>query len=112
MRPVRTLPLSEAGVTPPIPLDINQAPFSVGVAVALTNTPNLTYTVQHTFDDVFAENFNPATATWFPNASLTDKTSSSDGNYSYPVRAIRLNITLYTAGTATMTVIQAGMPGR
>lgn len=112
MRSVRTLPLSAVGVSAPIPLDVNQAPFSVGVGVVLANTPNLTYTVQHTFDDVFASDFDPSTATWFPNASLTDKTSSSDGNYSYPVRAVRLNVTLYTAGTATMTIIQAGMPGR
>jgi hypothetical protein len=72
----------------------------------------MTYTVEHTFSDPFDSGFSAATATWFPNTGLSAKTASSDGNYAYPVRAVRLTITAYTSGTATMTLLQAGMPGR
>jgi hypothetical protein len=112
MRPVRTA-LTGLGASAPIPLDINQSPFNVSVAVALSAGASLTYTVEHTYDDVFATGFNPATAVWFSQAGLTTKTASLDGNYSYPVRAVRLSLVApYTSGQATMTVIQAGMPGR
>lgn len=109
MRPVR-LSISAAGSTPPVLLDTYQDPFNVGIGVVLSNTPNMTFTVEHTFDDVYANNFNPATATWL--ASSITGTASTTGNYAYPVTAVRLTIAPYTAGTATMTVIQAGMPGK
>lgn len=111
MRPVRVT-LSSVTVSAPIPLDTYADPFSVGIGVAMSAGASLTYNVQHTFDDVFSESFNPSTATWFTNSGLSAKTTSSDGNYSAPVTAIRLQVTAYVGGSATMTVIQAGMPGR
>jgi len=106
-RPIRvTVGSQTTSVT--IPLDNHQDPFNVGLAVVLSAGATLTYTVQHTFDDVFASAFDPATATWFPHATLVSKTASSDGNYAYPVMATRLNVTAWTSGNATMTVIQAG----
>lgn len=105
-RPIRKT-LSAAGVTPPIPLDIYQdSNTSVSVVVAPAST--LTYTVQHTYDDVFAPTFNPATATWFDNADLAADTTSGQTNYIAPVTAVRLNVTAFTSGSATITVIQAG----
>jgi hypothetical protein len=92
-------------------MDTYRDPFNVSVSVALSAGASLTYTVQHTYDDVFAKDFDPATATWFNNTSLSTKTTSSDGNYILPVVAIRLNVTVYSSGSATMTLIQAGMPG-
>lgn len=111
MRPVRVT-VSAHGASTPIPMDVNQDPFNASLAVTLSIGAVLTYTVEHTFDDVFANGFNPATATWFPNAGMASKTTSLDGNYVAPVTAIRLNITAYSEGSATLTVIQAGMPGR
>jgi hypothetical protein len=89
-------------------LDNRQAPFNVGLAVVLSSGASLTYSVEHTFDDVFSPSFNPATAKWFSHAVLASKTESLDGNYAYPVMAVRLNVTSYTGGSATMTVIQSG----
>lgn len=111
MRPVRiqVASLADSAV---IPLDVNQGPFNVGVGVGLSAGASLTYSVQHTFDDVWAPGFNPATAVWYSNSSLTTKTTSLDGNYAFPVTAVRLSVSVYASGTATMTVIQAGMPGR
>ena len=111
MRPIRVSVGSQT-TSAPIPMDTYQNPFNVGVSVNLSAGASLTYTVQHTFDDINAPGFSAATATWFPHATLAAKTASSDGNYAYPVTAIRLNVTAFTSGTATMNVIQAGIPGR
>lgn len=111
MRPIQVT-VSSLSTSSVIPMDTYQDPFSAGVAVSLSVGATLTYTVQHTFDDVFAPGFSPTTAKWFDHATLVNKTASSDGNYASPVTGIRLNVTAYTGGSATMTVIQAGMPGR
>ena len=110
MRPIRQT-LSSQTVSLPVVLDSYRDPFNVGLGIALSAGASLTYKVQHTLDDVTLETFNPTTATWYDHATLTAKTTSSDGNYAYPVTAIRLNITAYTSGSAVMTVIQAGAPG-
>ena len=110
MRPIRVT-VGSATASAAIPMDHYRDPFNVGVGVALSAGASMTCTVQHTFDDVFAKDFDSTTATWFNNTSLSTKTTSSDGNYIIPVTAIRLNVTVWAAGTATMTLIQAGMPG-
>ena len=111
MRPIRVT-VGAQDVSKVIPLDTYQDPFNVSIGVSLSGGATLTYSVQHTFDDVQAAGFDPTTATWFSNSGLSAKTTSLDGNYAFPVTAIRLNVTAYTSGTATMTVIQSGMPGR
>jgi len=108
MRPIR-VSVGSATTSAVIPLDQYISPFNVSIGVALSAGASLTYKVQHTFDNVFAAGFNPATATWYDHATLTSKTASSDGNYAYPVSAIRLNVDPYTSGTATMNVLQAGI---
>ncbi len=108
MRPIRVA-VGSATTSAVIPLDQYISPFNVSVGVTLTAGANLTYKVQYTFDDVFASTFNPSTATWFDHATITGKTSSFDGNFAFPVTGIRLNVTPYTSGTATMNVVQAGL---
>ncbi len=108
MRPIRVT-VGSATVSAPVPMDQYETPFNIGLGVALSAGANLTYKVQHTFDDVFSPTFNAATATWYDHATLTAKTASSDGNYAYPVVAIRLNVTPYTSGSAVLTVLQAGI---
>lgn len=110
MRPSRVT-VGAVASSPPIPLDTYRGPFNVGIGVVLSAGATLTYTVEHTFDDVFAQGFDPATATWFANSGLTARTASLDGNYAFPVTAVRLRVSSHTEGTATMTVIQAGSPG-
>jgi hypothetical protein len=60
---------------------------------------------------VFSSTYNPATGNWFQNSSVTAQTASANGNYAFPVRAIRLNVTAYTSGSATLTLVQAGVMG-
>lgn len=109
-RPVRqTFSLGAPGALSPVVLNNRgELPFSVGIGVDLSPGASLTYTVEHTFDDVMSPTFNPGTATWFPNTGLTAQTTDKDGNYAFPVTAVRLNVTAWTSGTVNFTVIQAG----
>ena len=84
------------------------SPFNVALSVIVTGV--ITYTVQYTFDNVFATTFNPSTATWTDHPSLTSQTTTKDSNIAYPVQGIRLKTTAGT-GTATLTMIQAGGGG-
>jgi len=108
MRPVR-LTVSSQAASAICPMDQYISPFNVGLSVNLSSGATLTYTVQHTFDDVFSPTFDASTAKWFDHSSLAAKTASSDGNYAYPVSAIRLNVSAYTSGTATLNILQAGV---
>jgi hypothetical protein len=85
-----------------IATDTYISPFNVGFGVVVTGTVN--YTVQHTFD-------NPqevASPTWFSHPTVAAATTSQDGNYAFPVAAIKVLVNS-GAGTATMTLIQAGI---
>jgi hypothetical protein len=106
MRPVRKT-VTVTGPTAPIPLDLDATPFNIGIGVVIPAGSSATYTVEHTFDDVFANNFNPATATWLPHATLSGKSATSDGNYAYPITAVRLNVAAVT-GQVVFNVLQAG----
>lgn len=110
MRPQRVT-VSSLAASSPIQVDTYIDPFNVGLGVVVAGGSTLTYTVQHTFDDIYAKDYNPASGTWFDNDTLTSQSASADGNYAFPVTAIRLNVTAYTAGSVTMTVIQAGRGG-
>jgi hypothetical protein len=103
MRPV-TVSQTGVGSTAVIITDINQAPFAIGMGVVVTGT--VSYTVQHTFDDVFATTFDPATATWFNHPTLAAQAANLDSNYAFPVRGVRLTIGS-GSGTATLKLIQA-----
>lgn len=105
MRPV-VVTLSAVGVSNPIPLDIDCNPFSVGLGLDVSGTN--TSTVEYTYDDPFDPSFDPATATWHPHPSLTDKTASAEAQQVYPVRAVRLNMSARTNGSARLSVLQAG----
>ena len=70
----------------------------------------LTYTVEHTFDApadfAGASDYN-TNATWRDTTGLTALTATDEGNIAFPVRAVRLNVTAFTSGSAEMTVIQS-----
>jgi hypothetical protein len=81
-------------------------PFNVGIGVKVDGTVN--YTVQHTFDDVWASGYSAGSGTWFNHASLASQSGNADGNYAFPVTAVRLTVNS-GSGIATMTIIQAGV---
>lgn len=110
MRPVRQT-VATTGVSDPIVTDHYIGPFNVGFGVEATAT-TVTYKVQHTFDDVLEAGYNPATGLWFDNDLGEISSGSSDGNYAFPVTAIRVNVSANTSGNpVNFTVVQAGRAG-
>ena len=105
MKPI-TVSKTASGSTSTIPLNVNINPFNVGMAVVVSGTVN--YTVQYTFDNVWSSTYDSATATWFDHASLAAQTTNQTGNFAFPVAGMRLTVNS-GSGTATMTVIQAGV---
>lgn len=101
MRPV-TVTTTGVSVSPPVVLDNYQDPFNVGIGCTVTGT--VTYTIQHTFDDVFAVGWDPSTANWFPHddAALVAATANANSNFAYPCRAARIN---QTAGSGSVQAI-------
>jgi len=83
-------------------LDYFISPFNVGLGVTVTGT--IDYDVQYTFDDVQAT----ASPVAFTHPDLDGKTSSADGNFAFPCRAVQMLINSSTNGTAVFTVAQAG----
>lgn len=96
----------------PIVLDTFADPFNVGFAVTISSGATLTYKVQYSFDDPFKRDYATdymTDANWIDHADFASGASATkDGNIAFPVRAVRLSITAYTDGSATLTVIQAG----
>lgn len=99
MRP-QVIAKTGTGTTAWIPLDYKQSPFNVGLGAVVNGT--ITYDIEHTFDDVFDSSVTPVA---FKHSSLTAKTANADGNYAFPVRAVRINNTAGT-GTTTLTILQ------
>ena len=100
----QSISVGSAAASAWIPVDHGKNPFNIGFGVTIS-TAVLTYKVQHTFDNV---QDSTVTAVAFDHPDVTGKTVNTDGNYAFPVRAVRLNVTAYTSGTAVLTLIQAG----
>lgn len=86
--------------------DRHRDPFNIGFGAVVDGT--VTYTIEHTFDDVTLPN-SPA-PTVFPHETLVAQTANADGNYAFPVAATRVTITAGT-GTVTVNYMQAGIRG-
>jgi len=86
-------------------MDYRSQVFNVGFGCVISATA--TYTVQHTFDDIYNTAITP---TWFNNSIATAQTTNKDGNYAFPVAAIRLSVTAST-GTVTITLLSTSGQG-
>lgn len=93
------------GVDITIPTDWRENDFRLSLAVVLSAGATLTYTVEYTLDNIQDATVTP---TWFATTDLDGLTASASSNIAFPVRAVRLNITSFTDGTATLTALQAG----
>ena len=105
MRPVYFTISGASGVSPVFPVNTYVAPTNLGLGTTVTGT--ITYTVQYTFDDVFATGYNPSSGNWTNHPSLTAQTASKDSNIAYPVSGVRIISTAGT-GSVTLTIIEAG----
>ena len=95
---------TNTGSSATVGTDLYISPFNVGFGVKVTGTVN--YTIQHTFDNI-ATTANP---TWYPHPTVAGQTTNKDGNYAFPVSGIKVLVNSGD-GTATLTVIQAGLVG-
>jgi len=101
MRPV-SITVSSIAASQWIPVDYRQAPFSIGFGAKI-NSGTATYTVQHTFDNVLDPTVTPVA---FNHPTVAAATANADGNYAFPVRAIRLNVTAGASPNVTLTILQ------
>ena len=99
MRP-QVIKQTGTGTSAWIPLDYKQSPFNVGFGVVVSGT--VTYTIEHTFDDVFDSSITP---TAFQHSTVVGQSANANSNYAFPVRAVRITISAGT-GSATLTLLQ------
>jgi len=74
------------------PCDWLANPFQIGFGCAI-KTGSPTYSVQHTFADLYGDSVNPGDFEWFINGDVSSVTASTDGNYCKPISALRLVVT-------------------
>ena len=89
----------------PVALDYFISPFNVALSVTVTGTVN--YTVQYTFDLIQTDGYLPASGNWVNHPTLSAQIVTLDANLAYPATAVRI---IQTSGTGScrFTVIQAG----
>lgn len=100
MRPF-SVTVSSLTTSATLPVDQYQEAFNIGLMVDVTGTN--TSKVQYTLDDIQDPTVTP---TWLDHATLTGLTADAAGTLTIPCRAVRLNVTAFTNGTAKLTVIQ------
>jgi hypothetical protein len=76
------------------------------IGVNLSSGAVLTYNVEVTGDDVANVGYVAANGNWFGFTNLTGLSASAVGTLGAAVRAVRLNVTAYTSGTATIQMCQ------
>lgn len=99
MRP-QTITQTGVGTSAWVPLDYKQSPFNVGFGVSVTGTA--TYNIEHTFDNILDSTVTPVV---FKHGTLVSQTTNKDGNYAFPIRAVRINVTAGT-GSVSVTLLQ------
>lgn len=99
--------VSSQTVSPALRVNLRKFNRAVGVCVALSSGASLTYTVQVTADDVQGNNYSSATGRWLDWDQATGKTAGLAVALTFPVSAMRLNVTTWTSGTVTLGIVQA-----
>ncbi len=89
-----------------IPVDYRQSGFNLGIQVDVSAGANLTWGVQMTADDIFNSSVTPTAITLASGTGLDTGTGDEYGALTTPCRAVRLNVSAWVGGSATMTVIQ------
>jgi hypothetical protein len=99
-----TVAASSATTSGWIPLNQHATPFNVGFGCVVDGT--VSYRVEHTFDDVQNPSVTPVA---FTHEDVSAASQNADGNYAFPVRAVRVAaVTAATGGSIRFTVLQAG----
>ena len=102
---VQTVSQTDAGSSSAIVINTNTNPCNIGFGCIITDG-SPTYTVQHTFDDPSATNLNTS-ATWFPHPTIASEVANADGNYAFPITAVK--VVVAGTGTVVLKLVQAGI---
>lgn len=105
--PSYSVTLGSATTSQAVPVNLKRYKQGVGLIVTLSSGANLTASVQVTGDNVQTPTYVAASGNWNDHDTLKALTASANGNLAFPVTAVRLNITPWTSGTATLSIIQA-----
>jgi len=89
-------------------LNYRGADFNVGFGVEISDSASLTYTVQHTFHDVLANDYTEGDETVWNHETVVTQTANADGNYTNPPFATRTAITVHSSGSLIQKILQAG----
>lgn len=107
-----TATLGAISIGIPVPLNYhNNLPVTIQVVVTLVNTSSVEFTTDNILDTLpdgtlkFGANGVNAAWTALP-APFSGLTLSVGGSFTFPVMAVRLNMTAWTSGGATMKVLQ------
>ena len=111
MRPI-TKTVSSMALSDPIRVDWRGggSNFNLTAAVVISAGAVLTYNVEYSVDDpqTFTDkaDYN-ATGTWFDVTGLAALSANATAQVDFPIQGIRLNVTAFTSGSATLTVLQS-----
>jgi len=103
MRPI-VVTVSSQTTSATLPVNWRGNSFKIGLQIVLSGGAVLTYKIESTMDDVQDPSITP---TFIDHDFLTAQTATANGNIIIPVRAVRLNVTAHTSGTATLTILQS-----
>lgn len=101
MRPTIIPTVSSVTTSQALPVDWTQQNFDLSLSLVITGSG--TYKVQFTFDNIQDSTVVP---TWQDHPIMTGVTATTNGNIAFPVRAVRLNCTVFASGGGTLTVLQ------
>lgn len=102
---VQQVTRTNTGSSNAIVINTNTNPCNIGFGCIITSG-SPTYTVQHTFDDPLAVDLNTS-GTWFPHPTVAAEVANADGNYAFPVTAVKVVVT--GTGTVQLKLVQAGI---
>ena len=106
MRPFTTADLGSVTVSDPVLVDYIANDFNVGLSINVVSGTNSSK-VQYSLDDphaTYATDYN-TNATWHDLGSAVSVDAAV--SLTVPCRAVRLNMTAWTSGSANLTVVQA-----
>ena len=107
-RPVRQS-ITTVTAGPWVGLDWLQSPFNVSIGVDLSNATGATYGVQYLLSDPNDSTITPLVRN--DTNLAAGQTANGVSNYTFPVYAVRCNVSALTSGTVVFEVMQ-GMSAR
>ena len=82
---------------------VDNVGVSIGFGCEISDTSNLAYSVQHTFDDV--TDISKTDFYWFNHETIANKSDSQDGNYAFGIMGVRIITNSFVSGDVKATFI-------